>query len=108
MSNGYHIVVSPSMFGVGARIRCDHCGEQRELVFMEAQLEAIAAIAVAHETKNAAARIEAVREHRAGVDSAASECIELTVWLLTHTTAHDEQRRRDMSRAAPANDGGAS
>lgn len=105
MSGGYIVLVQPSAFGVGARIICQQCGEQRELALMENQLEAIAAIANAHETKNAAARAAAMREHREGLDGAASESMELTCWLLTHTTGHDEQRRRDMSRVANENGG---
>jgi len=66
----------------------------------------MAAVANAHATKNAALRVTAVREHREGLDGAAAESIELAVWLLTHTTGHDEQRRRDMARAAANENGG--
>jgi hypothetical protein len=108
MSARYIVLVQPSAFGVGSRIRCEQCGEERELVLMENHLEAIAAISTAYDTKNAATRVAAVREHREGIDGAASECIEVVCWFLTHTTGHDEQRRRDMSRAAANENGGAS
>lgn len=108
MSVRYIVLVQPSAFGVGSRLRCEACGEERELALMENQLEAIAAIAAAHNTKNAAARIAAVREHREGIDGAASECIEIVCWFLTHTTGHDEQRRREMTRPPANENGGAS
>lgn len=108
MSARYIVLVQPSAFGVASRIRCEQCGEERELALMEHHLEAIAAISAAHYTKNAATRVAAVREHREGIDGAASECVELVCWFLTHTSGHDEQRRREMSRPPANENGGAS